>query len=1378
MKNKENIEDIYQLSPIQEGMLFHSIYDDTSSPYIEQFSCKLIGNIDLQLFEESFNRVVARYEILRTAFVYEETKIPLQVVLKERKVAFKYEDIRDLPPVKQGHYVDASKTSNERNRFDLKNDSLMRVHLIQTDHVTYELIWSWHHIIMDGWSMPIIFHDFARIYNGGLRKQTVNLPETQRFKNYVAWLAKKPEEETKNYWNNYIEGYESIQSLTPLTKDQKTPGDPVFAKEIFQLDIARTQKLIALSKKYNTTINGVLQCIWGVLMNRYNAREDLIFGSVVSGRPTEIPGIASMVGVFINTIPVRIQYDSAASFSDLLEQYREGFQQSLPHSYYPLGRIQANNRFTEEGLFDHILVFENYPEVKVNEDEEKVDGQFEISDVQESAYTNYDFVLEINFREKIQFKYEYNESLYDRHKVSRMADHYKGLIEQVLQDEMVAIGHLEIVTGVEREELLSGFSIAEKMDIPVPSVISLFEAQVAAGPDRIALIGENGTFTFEQVNADANRIAHYLLTHHEVKPDKLIGLCINRSELMVAGILGILKAGAAYVPIDPMDPARRREYFIENAKLDLVLLDTENATTVSAHDRLITVSINQVLSQEEGELPDGNPGLDIEQSQLAYVMFTSGSTGKPKGVMIEHGSLMALQQNLKSRFSISSDDKVVAMSKFTFDISVMELVFSLSVGARVLLVSEKVAGKGDDLLRLIADEQPTFLQLTPSHLSLLLEEDSWEALRILRVLLLGGEIISAKTFEALESLGVPTILNGYGPTECTIYSTNTVIQPDERLMIGKPLHNERIYIVDEAGLLLPRGIVGEIAIGGDGVARGYLFNESLTAQKFVDDPTQPGSKMYMTGDLAEWDEQGNIIFHGRRDDQIQINGYRIELGEIEKHLIDQPSVNNAILKPWEDQEANTQLIAYLVREEEEEVTVEDRQAEEETHSEAVKVISEDEKRLLASFNETDIDFDTDVNFHEIFERQVLTNPDKLAITDGNMNLTYGELNARANQVAHQLLSCGLTHEAPVIVMMERSSMMLTTILGIFKAGGAYLPISEEYPLARIVELFADSQSKYLLTSAAFVDSNLLYAIQQEVPSLHVLTVDDFAAKAQVQAGLNTSFLLSALKGEAGKVDRKQGNQYQFATSPGSDQVDLIDESVLLGQVAYLKEKIGNAGKVTSVGILLKNDYYQCIALMALQDLGIQYQLMAAFDTYSDSSKVVEEHEIDCLISEGAMIDAADFLRWDQDGLKEVLILDQYDPTVSQSTKERDFLDIWNHVAESSHTDINDYGWNNSYTGEPFTEAEMVEYVDNFKEKMSGYLSGKERVLEIGCGHGLVMFNLAPNTKEYVATDLSDVIIEKNRAKLKERGLDHVSVEPYSAIEVAKVQSANKFDAVV
>ncbi|MCP5051352.1 MAG: amino acid adenylation domain-containing protein [bacterium] len=928
------IEDLYLLTPMQQGMLFHALADDSSEAYFEQFSYRLNGSLDIPIAEKSLNGLFKRHDVLRTAFVYREVEEPVQVVLKERSVDFYYEDIGRMgsSPEKE-RFIKEFKVKDRQRPFDLSQGVLLRAAIFKVDPTQYEFLWSSHHILMDGWCSGILIDEFLEIYTCFLENEPYRLPPVTPYRTYIKWLEKQKKENSGEYWKALLDSCEESVAV-PGMKLNSPQGKAPYDNQIVPLALAPDTlvKLNTLSSLHNVTLNTIIQSVWAVLLGRYNGKEDIVFGSVVSGRPAELEGVETMVGLFINTIPVRIRFEQDVSFRRLIRRVQSEAISGLPHHYYPLAMIQSQSPLKQQ-LINHILVFESLsPSRQPLGDGNQSQTSLTLSGADSFEQTNYDFNVIIGGGNQLLLKFKFNGNVYDIDFVRQMAQHFHLLVKQVIENEEIEIGKLNLLSDSEKHRLMIEYNDTACEYPRDKSIHGLFEEQVERTPHRIAVMGQadNISITYSQLNERANHLA-LLLKEKGVIANTIAAIMTERSVEMIIGIFGILKAGGAYLPIDPDFPEERVNFMLKDSNAKIIV---SNGLKVNGLDGLMVIKpgdTNEFPNQQTNKPTN-------QQTNLAYVIYTSGSTGKPKGVMVEHKSLTNYIHFAAGNYIREEAIHFPLYTSIAFDLTITSIFAPLVTGNAVVVYSG--ANKGNLIERIVDDNKVGVIKLTPSHLYLISKKELADSVTRIRRFVVGGEILNYQIARDIfyNFNGKVDIYNEYGPTEatvgCMLYKFDPLKNKGSSVSIGVPAANARIYLLDKNRKPVPIGAVGEIYIGGDGLARGYLNRPELTMEKFDHDlksfqdfqdnqdnqdikkgKKEPSAlsavRLYKTGDLARWLWDGNIEFLGRRDHQVKVRGFRIELGEIESRLQSHPGIKEAVVIDRNDNDRHY-LCAYVV----------------------------------------------------------------------------------------------------------------------------------------------------------------------------------------------------------------------------------------------------------------------------------------------------------------------------------------------------------------------------------------------------------------------------------------------------------------------------------
>ncbi|MEM6398887.1 MAG: amino acid adenylation domain-containing protein, partial [Cyanobacteria bacterium P01_D01_bin.116] len=907
----ENIENIYQLSPLQQGILFHCLYSPESAVYFVQLCYILRGNINVTAFEKSWQQVVDSHTALRTAFYWENLEKPHQIVYRKIQVFLEQHDWRSISLSEQRQQLDNFLESERKKGFNFSLAPLMRLNLIRVADDSYYFVWSKHHLILDGWSTALVLKEIAKVYEAFCQGQNVPLATTS-YGNYISWLQQQDLSKSEDFWRQLLKGIKAPTSLTSLQVHRLSDQEEKHNQQTIKLSKVTTDALRYVARQYGLTLNTLMQGAWAILLSRYSGEEDVLYGVTVSGRPPELPKVESTVGMFINTLPLRVKLAGEDFLLPWLVQLQAQLVEMRQYEYSPLVEIQEWSEIPRGlPLFESILVFENYP---VDDALKVWQSNLEVEDVISFEETNYPLTVIVLPENELNIKIYYS-SRFDTATINRMLGHLQALLSGIVANLQQRLSDLPLLKESEQHQLLREWNDT-KVDYPLLCIHELFEVQVEKTPDAVAVVFEDQHLTYHELNGKANQLAHHLRSLG-VKPEVLVGICVERSLDMVIGLLAILKAGGAYVPLDPNYPLERLQFILEQTQAPALLTQASLLETIPQHKaKVICLDTDwHTITQESQD----NLCSLATSNNLAYIIYTSGSTGKPKGVQVPHSGLTNFLYSMRQTPGLTEKDTLVAVTTYSFDIAALELFLPIIVGARLVVASREIVSDGNQLLAKLIDSKATVMQATPVTWQLLLAA-GWSSNYPLKVLC-GGEALSASL--AHEILGTGSQLwNLYGPTETTIWSTiyniaaGKTATSTENLpaSIGSPISNTQIYILDKHLQLVPIGVPGELHIGGDGLARGYLNLPELTSEKFIQNPfsNSKSQRLYKTGDLARYLPDGNIEFIGRIDNQIKIRGFRIELGEIEALLNTHPRIQEAVVIVQEDIPDNKRLVAYVI----------------------------------------------------------------------------------------------------------------------------------------------------------------------------------------------------------------------------------------------------------------------------------------------------------------------------------------------------------------------------------------------------------------------------------------------------------------------------------
>ncbi|SHO52357.1 non-ribosomal peptide synthetase [Anaerocolumna xylanovorans] len=896
-----NIDKMYYLTPMQEGMLFHVLKGTYCNAYFGQGIFKLNGTIEAEAFREALNLTSKECDAFRTKIVYKKMKKAVQLVVKENTLDFVFADLTN-----EENATDSLKEYILRDRergMVLEKDNLVRFQLFKTAEDTYEFIFSFHHIIMDGWCVGILAEDIFRTYNSLISKQAVELKHNAYYMNYVKWLENQDKMKSDRYWEKYLDGIENVTDIPP---DLDIDNQQYSRKEYrFSLDSEIYQGILKTAQKIGITTNIIVSTVWGILLQKYNYTDDVVFGTVVSGRNAKVKDIDKMIGLFINTLPFRVQTKAEEKFSDLLKRLQQNYLHSSEFEYASLNRIQKVCQLGDKTI-SHLIAFQNFPLGNMQSIESK--NSISITDWEVYQQTNYDFCMEIMQKETLEYYIVYNGNKYSEHFIKKIEKQLTYLFQQVIGREDIRIKDIQITDKKITDKILTVFNEELDSSCLVKSIPDIFKEQVSLYPNKKIVFQKTKALSYQELDEKSERLMKVLLCK-AVKKGELVGVFANDSIEMVIGMLGILKAGGAYLPIEPSYPTGRIHDMLEEAETRIVLMTSDMPNVFESGLEIVYLDKEDRWKAEETVLQP-----EICGDDLAYVMFTSGTTNKPKGVMIKQKSIIRLVKNT-NYIQINEKDKILKTGSIVFDASTFEIWGALLCGAELYFVPKETVLNPRELKHELVDKKITILWLTTALFNQFVENDI-TMFSNLKKLLTGGDIASATHFNKVkECYPKLDLINGYGPTENTTFTACYSAGEAKKgnVSIGKPVTNSTVYILDVYGNLLDSGMLGEIYTGGYGVAAGYFKDKELTKQKFQPDPFIKNGIMYRTGDLAYWEENGNIGFMGRLDKQIKIRGFRVSLSEIEDCILNMnKEIETAAVVVHDYENGNKKLFAFIV----------------------------------------------------------------------------------------------------------------------------------------------------------------------------------------------------------------------------------------------------------------------------------------------------------------------------------------------------------------------------------------------------------------------------------------------------------------------------------
>lgn len=880
----ENVADIYPLSPAQAGMLFHTLAAPSSGVYVQQISCVLEGVLYTESLKQAWDAVVEQHPVLRTAFLWEGLDEPLQVVRQRVTVPWTHLDWQGLDAATQQARFEMYWQTDRTRGFDLAQAPVMRFTLIQTGATTHRLLWSFHHLLLDGWSVGRIFRAAFEAYRDIAAGRPPAKPSPRPFRDYIAWLQTQDQAPMQRFWEAQLAGY-TTPVAWPLMPPSK-PGSTPFRHQNYWLDEATTSALQAFARQHHVTLNTVVQGAWILALHNYSGAEDIVYGTAMSGRPAELQGVEAMVGSFINTLPVRMQVDRQMPLVDWLQQLQTQLVAVRQYQQSPLAEVQRWSPVPAgQSLFESILVFENYPLAAVAPD---AGDALHIRDLVYGEQSNYPLALLVVPGTQLWFLALSDTQRYSASAMARLLGHLEALLHAFVEQPQQPLAAFSVLTAAERQQLLHNWNETPAVGPDTGCVHHRIEEQARRSPEAFAVAYEDETLTYADLDRKANHLAHQLV-QRGVGPGTCVGLCLERSTALFVGMLGILKAGAAYVPLDPQYPAARLQAILEDVQAPVVVTQADLIGQLPGSEAAL------VLVDAEKQEPTP-PAVEVQPGDLAYVMYTSGSTGQPKGVMVSHRNLMHSTQ-ARSVFYPDDPQAFLLLSSVAFDSSVAGIFWTLTTGGTLVVSRTRQEQDMHGLRALIARHSITHTLCLPSLYEVMLEDGGSE-LASLRAVIVAGEACAPSVVQKHQAvLPEATLYNEYGPTEATVWSTACALTGDVggRVAIGRPIPGARVYVLDAHQRPVPIGVPGELYVGGEGVAQGYWKQPERTAQVFLPDVFSdvPGARMYRTGDRVCYREDGTLDFLGRVDAQVKIRGYRMEPGEIEAALVGHPGVHEA-----------------------------------------------------------------------------------------------------------------------------------------------------------------------------------------------------------------------------------------------------------------------------------------------------------------------------------------------------------------------------------------------------------------------------------------------------------------------------------------------------
>lgn len=899
----DNVEDIYPLSPVQAGMLFHYLDQPDTGVYIGQMSCELHGQLDNNRLHDVWTQLSQRHSILRTSFVWEEMDQPLQIVHKKVDLDWTLLDFSELSSDEQNQRIQTWKHKDSLTGFDLLQAPVMRLNLLRLAAEHHLLVWTTHHAIADGWSYTVLMQEMLTLYASDGRDAASTLPSAFDYSRYIAWLTSRDLQADERYWRQRLHGFKQsvMPALAPPNGQQNPAGATQQRYDEQHLDISLklSQEIQKTARELHISPNILFQAVWGIVLHRYSGQDDIVFGVTTSGRTEELSGIENAVGLFINTLPTRQQITHSSRVSDWLQQLQRESVDFSRHQATPLSKaMEWSDVSPGEKLFDSIMIYTSYPSVQKSPTKHTL----RIGGCSNVSPANYALTLVVTPDEQTQLKLIYDKQRYAAGDITHLLNDVNMALQGLTTHPQQAVEQIQLHCDADQDAMQALINGPALEQHPAESVLNDFQRIVQQHPDQLAVTFAGQQLSYAELN-QASLAGATQLIHSGIQPGSRVGLCMSPSIEMITAILAILRAGAAYVPLDPEYPKERLRHLLDDSGIDMVVVDAPNKGLISSLGKTPL----ELSSQTHGEalaLPT------LSGHQTAYIIYTSGSSGGPKGVPISHANL-AYSTAARQQHYQQPPSAFLLLSSFAFDSSVAGIFWTLCNGGTLVLTERRAEQDMATLGQLIAQHQVSHTLCLPSLYQALLNHIAPADLQSLSSVIVAGEALSRSVVAShYKVLPKTRLFNEYGPTEGTVWCSVAEVMPHATtsIPIGRPIPGSRLYLLDQRGRPTPRGTPGEITLAGPGVTAGYLQRPQLTRERFIPEPQPPqaaqlvteshgqsASLAYRSGDYARYDSDGNLHFLGRQDDQIKLRGHRIELHEIESALNSHPQVEEAVV---------------------------------------------------------------------------------------------------------------------------------------------------------------------------------------------------------------------------------------------------------------------------------------------------------------------------------------------------------------------------------------------------------------------------------------------------------------------------------------------------
>ena len=902
------IQNIYPATAMQQGLLYHSSLN--KGAYVSQMIFDLGVQTNIKALHNAWQKVVNRHDVLRTVFVSTDEGETQQIVVENVELPWTRQCIEEMNVTEQNQLIEKARLKIKSRGFNTEQAPLIAIELWHLGENKHRILISNHHTLLDGWSYSLLFNEVVQCYQAYVNQQQPQLESAIAYHHYIKWLMAQDNTKARDFWRTELATVESSCSLSKQYNPELSAGE-VIERLTFNLD--QTQALEKMAQSCHVTLNTLLQAAWAYLLARYCNERTVVFATTVSGRPANLAKVEHMIGLFINTIPVKVEIDINTPLSEWFNQLHQAQINRDEYSYLPLVEILSLTDYTNDNpMLESLFVFENYP-VEESSFSSKGNDQLDVSELQVFEESNYNLsVMAVIVEEQLNIKFSAKKNYFDSERLSQISQHFKQIIKGLVASANKldnTLRDIPLLTKKERGYLLNTLNDTAT-DYPAQLCMQqLFQQQVESYPDNIALVYQQKSLTYSELNSKANQLAHHLITQG-ISPDDLIGLCVERSLEMMIGLLAILKAGAAYLPLDPSYPRARLNYIINDSQINLVISQKSLLNITNNIDNknqcLQIVLDDSELMQKLNDYPSDNPVLDnLSSRHLSYVIYTSGSTGQPKGVMLEHQGAVNLALAQISHLSVTAESRVLQFASINFDAATSEWMMALMSGASLYICQESSRYNPKQLTNYLQSNKVSHATLPPAVLQHMVLDNCYA----FKALVVAGEAFDETLSQQWGEHY--SFYNAYGPTEATVCAT--ISAPiTAQLNIGKAIANTQLYVLDINLQVLPAGSIGELYIGGVGLARGYLNKQDLTTECFIEHSFDgiTSQRIYKTGDLVRLQKDGSLVFIGRSDHQVKIRGFRVELEEIEQKIMLQNDVQS-VLAMVNQEQGEKKLIAYL-----------------------------------------------------------------------------------------------------------------------------------------------------------------------------------------------------------------------------------------------------------------------------------------------------------------------------------------------------------------------------------------------------------------------------------------------------------------------------------